>query len=93
MGPNNFVVNFAKRGNTTYDGVEQANTGASQTTLAYSYDFSKQTSVGVMYSALKSQSNTAIGMFYQGNNAYGGQMANMLGETQKITSIALRKNF
>jgi len=93
MGPNNFVVNFAKRGNTAYDGVEQASTGGSQTTLAYSYDFSKQTSVGVMYSALKSQANVGYGMFYQGNNAYGGQMLNMLGETQKITSIALRKNF
>ena len=93
MGANNFIVNFAKRGNLAYDGVEQASTGGSQTTLAYSYDFSKQTTVGLMYSALKSQSNAAFGMFYQGNNAYGGQMLNMLGETQKMTSIAIRKNF
>ena len=93
MGANNFIVNFAKRGNTAYDGVEQASTGGSQTTLAYSYDFSKQTSVGMMYSMLKSQANVGYGMFYQGNNAYGGQMVNMLGETQKITSIALRKAF
>ena len=93
MGANNFVVNFAKRGNTAYDGVEQASTGGTQTTMAYSYDLSKQTSVGVMYSALKSQSNAGYGMFYQGNNAYGGQVVNMLGETQKMTSIALRKNF
>ena len=93
MGPNSFVVNFAKRGNTSYDGVEQAATGGNQTTLAYSYDLSKQTTVGLMYSALKSQSNVGYGMFYQGNNAYGGQMLNMLGETQKMTSIALRKNF
>jgi len=92
-GPSNFVLNMAKRGNVSYDGVEVASTGVNQLTIGYAYDLSKQTAVGVMMTSLKSQANTATGMFYQGNNAYGGQMTNMLGETQKMTSIALRKNF
>jgi len=92
-GPSSFVVNYAKRGNLSYDGVESTATGVKQVTLSYTYDLSKQTSVGVMYTTLNSQANVGTAMFYQGNNAYGGQVVSMLGETQKMTSVALRKNF
>jgi len=92
-GPSNFVINYARRGNLSYDGVAIDSTGLSQVTFAYAYDLSKQTSVGVMYTALKSQANSSQALFYQGNNAYGGQVGTMAGETQKMTSIALRKNF
>jgi len=92
-GPNNFTVNYAKRGNLSYDGVAVDATGVKQLTLAYTYDLSKMTSVGVMYTTLNSGANTQTSMFYQGNNAYGGQAFAMSGETQKMTSIALRKNF
>ena len=93
VGPNNFTVNYAKRGNLSYDGVAVDATGVKQLTLAYTYDLSKMTSVGVMYTTLNSGANTQTSMFYQGNNAYGGQTFAMSGETQKMTSIALRKNF
>jgi len=92
-GPSNFVLNYAKRGNVSYDGVAMESSGLTQMTLGYAYDLSKQTSVGVMMTSLKSQANSSAALFYQGNNAYGGQVPTYLGETQKMTSIALRKNF
>ena len=93
LGAWNFAGHYAKRGNQKTDGVEAAGTDKTITSLAATYNFSKRTAVGVMYTALKSGANTATGLFYQGNNAYGGQMVSMNGETQKITSVALRHSF
>lgn len=93
MGASNITLNWAKRGNVSYAGNEVDNTALTQTTLAYTYDLSKRTSVGVMYTALKAGTKTSGNLFYQGNNAYGGQVTAGLGETQTITSLALRHNF
>ena len=93
VGKNQFTYNFAKRGNLAVNGAEQANTGISQSTFAYNYNFSKNTAVGLMYTEQSVDSNAVGGLFYQGNNAYGGQIATMRGETQRITSFALRQNF
>jgi len=92
-GKNQFTFNFAKRGNLNVSGAEQANTGISQSTFAYNYNFSKNTAVGLMYTEQSVDSNAVGGLFYQGNNAYGGQIASLRGETQRITSFALRQNF
>ena len=92
-GPGTIVVNYAKRGNLSYDGTEQANTGIKQMSIGYQYELSKSTAVGIMHSQLKSDSNVGTGMWFQGNNAFGGQMVNMLGETQKMTSFAIRTTF
>ncbi len=94
MGKNNFGVAYAKRGNTSYGATEAANSGVNQVSLAYTYNFSKNTAAGLMYTKQTAQNNaTTPGLFYQGNNAYGGQLTGMRGETQSITSIALRTNF
>ena len=93
MGANNFNWMTSKRSNLTYDGVEQANTSLTQTTLAYHYDLSKRTAVGVMYTELKNSTNTATNLFYQSNNAFGGNITSMLGEKYKITSVNLRHSF
>jgi predicted porin len=93
MGAWNFAMHQANRGNQTVDGVEAASTGKSITSLAATYNFSKRTAAGLMYTTLKSDANTSTGLFYQSNNAYGGQLTNMNGETQNITSLALRHNF
>jgi len=93
FGNNQLTYNFAKRGNLAVNGAEQANTGISQSTFAYNYNFSKNTSVGLMYTEQSVDSNAVGGLFYQGNNAYGGQVAALRGETQRITSFALRQNF
>mgnify|MGYP003349185230 CR=1 FL=1 len=93
MGANNFYYNYAKRGNFSYNGAEAAQTGAKINTIAYSYDLSKNTSVGVMVTSLASQANAATLPFYQSNNAFGGNTPAFAGETHKITSFALRQNF
>jgi len=94
VGSGTYGIAYAKRSNTTFGGVEADNSGLKQVTLSYTYDLSKNTAVGVMYTAQTAQDNLASpGLFYQGNNAYGGQVANMRGEKQSITSVALRTNF
>ena len=92
-GSNQFTWVATKRGNLTYDGVEQASTGLQQNTYAYSYDLSKMTAIGIMYTELKNQANTNTNLFYQVNNAFGGQITTMNGEKYKITSVAMRMNF
>ena len=93
MGAWNFAGHQGSRSNQTVDGVEAANTGKSITSLAATYNFSKRTAAGLMWTSLKSDANTATGLFYQSNNAYGGQLTNLNGETQTITSLALRHSF
>ena len=94
LGGKHFVtLNYAKRSNAVKDGVEQAGTDANMTTLAYHYDFSKRTAAGVMWTQLKNGTASATALFYQGNNAYGGQGSVLNGETSNITSVALRHNF
>jgi hypothetical protein len=94
-GANQFTLNWAKRSNLKLNGVEQTATGIQQVSLAWNYDLSKNTSVGIMNTVQKLDANltNAGGLFYQGNNAYGGQFSSFRGETYKITSFALRQNF
>ena len=93
MGAWNFAGHQASRGNQTEDGVEIANTGKSITSLAATYNFSKRTAAGLMWTSLKSDAATKTGLFYQSNNAYGGQLTSVSGETHTITSLALRHSF
>ena len=93
MGKWNFAMHQANRGNQKADGVEAANTGKSITSLAATYSFSKRTAAGLMFTSLKSDSATSTGLFYQSNNVFGGQMTNLNGETQNITSLAVRHSF
>ena len=93
MGAWNFAMHQASRGNYKYDGQEAADTGATITSIAATYNFSKRTAAGLMFTTLKNDSRNATGLFYQGNNAFGGQVANLAGETHNITSLAIRHNF
>ena len=94
LGGNHFITaNHARRGAASTAGVEAAGSEAQMTTLAYHYDFSKRTSAGVMWTQLKNGTGSATGLFYQGNNAFGGQGSVLNGEASNITSVALRHNF
>ena len=59
MGAWNFAMHQANRGNQTVDGVESANTGKSITSLAATYNFSKRTAAGLMYTCLLYTSDAA----------------------------------
>lgn len=93
FGNSSVAASLAKRHNYKYAGVEAANTEARLTTLAYWYDFSKTTSVGAMKTVLTNGARNADGLFYQGNNAFGGQVVNMVGEKHNMISVALRQAF
>ena len=93
LGAWNFAIAQSNRGNTKYNGVEQAATGLSLTSVAATYNFSKRTAAGLMFSTMKNDANQASGLFYQSSSAYGGQFANARGENQNITSVAVRHNF
>jgi len=94
MGAWNLAMHQANRGNTTKSTTgEDANTGLSITSLAATYNFSKRTAAGLMLTTLKADSGTKSALFYQSNNAYGGQMVGFNGESHNITSVALRHNF
>jgi len=94
LGGNHFITaNHARRGASQTAGVENAGSDAQQTTLAYHYDFSKRTAAGLMWTQIKNGVASSTAMFYQGNNAYGGQGSVLNGETTSMISAALRHNF
>jgi len=93
MGAWNLAMHQASRGNYKFDGAEAANTGASVTSVAATYNFSKRTAAGLMFTTLKNDSKNATGLFYQSNNAFGGQLANLTVETHNLTSLAVRHSF
>jgi predicted porin len=93
MGAWNFAIAQSNRGNTKINGVEQASTGVSQTSLAATYNFSKRTAAGLMWTTMKNDANQAAGLFYQSSSAYGGQFATARGENYNITSLAIRHSF
>jgi len=60
LGGNHFITaNHARRGASSTAGVENADTGAQQTTLAYHYDFSKRTAAGLMWTQIKNGVSSA----------------------------------
>jgi len=61
-GPHTFVGEFGKV-NTTSGQADNSNSGAHQYTLGYEFNFSKRTSVGIWYTRLSNQSNSAYNLY------------------------------
>ena len=94
MGVQNIALTYTKVGSVKANGVESADTGATHTTLAYSYDFSKMTQGVLAYTVLNNQTNGAHSLFYNGDNVVGtiGSAA-AAGEKHSATSVGLRVSF
>ncbi len=94
MGASNLAVTYTKLGTVKANGVEAANTGATHTTLAYSYDFSKTTQGVLAYTSLANSSSGAHSLFYNGDNVLGsiGSSA-VAGERHSVSSVGLRVGF
>jgi predicted porin len=100
-GPHTVYGTYTKAGNTSCDtsvaacaGAPQSSNGARLLTLAYNYDLSKRTSVGVTYINLRNQANGAYSLFYQGDSAFGGTGGGSLaGEDWRLWGVSLRHNF
>jgi hypothetical protein len=94
MGASNLAVTYTKLGTVKENGVEAANSGATHTTLAYSYDFSKTTQGVLAYTSLANSSSGAHSLFYNADNVLGsiGSTA-AAGERHSVSSVGLRVGF
>ena len=107
MGPHNFYGTYTKAGDSKdvqvqaavvgYGGngfTPGASTGANLLTLAYAYDLSKRTSVGVSYARLNNKTNGRYGLFYVGENVMGGtNTGSLAGEDHTMWGIVARHAF
>jgi len=93
-GAHNFAYTLSNKGDSKTNGVTAANTGAKQTSLAYGYDLSKRTSIGIAMVNLKNESASATGLFYNGENAVGSYgSAALAGEKHTATVFSLKHTF
>jgi predicted porin len=93
-GAHNLAYTITNKGDNKVAGVTAANTGAKQTSLAYGYDLSKRTSVGIAMVNLKNESGASMALFYNGENAVGSYGSGALaGETHRATAISLKHTF
>jgi predicted porin len=93
-GAHNFAYTITNKGDSKTNGVTDANTGAKQTSLAYGYDLSKRTSVGIAMVNLKNESASKTGLFYNAENAVGSYGSTALnGETHRATAISIKHTF
>jgi predicted porin len=70
------------------------NTGATLNAIAYNYDLSKRTAVGLTYARLNNASRAQYNLFYQQDSAFGS--ANTFagaGEDQRLIGATLRHGF
>jgi predicted porin len=95
MGPHTFYMTYTKARRSRDEGaISGAGTGARLIALAYNYDLSKRTAVGITYANLRNEANAAYNLFYQGDSAFGGTNGGSLnGEDWKLWGVALRHNF
>jgi predicted porin len=90
MGKNTIAVERQTANDWTRNGVKAADTGATGTTLAWDYAFSKRTNIGLTYFVLDNDAYSQLAPFYSGSNTFGGHFAAKNGETYKLTSFVMR---
>ena len=93
-GAHNFAYTMSNKGDQKTNGVTVANSGAKQTSLAYGYDLSKRTSIGIAMVNLTNESASTTGLFYNAENAIGSYGSTALaGEKHTATAISLKHSF
>ena len=95
MGNHTFHFNYAKAGNTSGVAANangSTDTSASEYMLAYGYNFTKRTSVGVQYINLRTGQNASSTMA-GASVANNGQTGNTVGEDAKLWSFNMRHFF
>ena len=90
----NVALTYTKVGDVSADGATTASTGATHTSLIYSYDLSKRTQLVGAYTQLNNESAAAHSLFYNADNAVGsiGSGANA-GEKHRAYSVGIRHSF
>ena len=94
FGPHNIVGHYTKAGNITSDitGAVTTSTGARMLALAYIYDLSKRTTLGLTYAKINNDANATYTFFT--SNAFGGvDTTPFAGESPRILQGTVRHAF
>ncbi len=93
-GPHNIVGHYTKAGNITSDvaAAVTSSTGARMLALAYVYDLSKRTTLGLTYAKINNDANAAYNFFTAG--AFGGpDTTTFAGESPRLLQGTIRHAF
>ena len=90
-GAHNIDGHYTKARN---DKVAGGGTGAKMFAIAYGYDLSKRTSLGVTYASIKNEANAAYNLFTSASPAIGtGSGAILAGEDPRMITMTVRHAF
>ena len=97
-GPHNFLAHYTEaRKDKAADSRGIGDTGAKMFALAYVYDLSKRTSVGITYAQIKNQQNAAYQLFTDGGNGASGlssaNAAPLAGEDPQLFALTMKAAF
>lgn len=92
MGPHNFYGHYTKARD---DKITVAQDGAKMLTLAYAYDLSKRTSLGLTYSKITNDVGASYNMFVINSGAIGvgGAVLTNMGEDPRLMTVTVRHVF
>jgi predicted porin len=95
FGPHNIDGHYTKaRSDKSAPGSALGSTGAKMWAIAYGYDLSKRTSVGLTYAQIKNEANAAYNLFTSASAAIGTTDAGIFaGEDPRILTMTLRHAF
>jgi predicted porin len=93
-GPHNIVGHYTKAGNSSSNitNAVTSSTGARMTAIAYVYDFSKRTSVGVTYATIRNDANANYN-FFTGASFGNIDTTPFLGENPRLLQATVRHAF
>jgi predicted porin len=91
FGPHNLYAHYTRADD---DKIQGSNTGANMFALAYFYDLSKRTSVGLTYAQIRNDSGASY-QFYtdNGGSQSSANAAPLLGEDPRLISTTLKHAF
>lgn len=97
-GPHNILAHYTEaRKDKAQDSAGISDTGAKMIAIAYVYDLSKRTSVGLTYASIKNEKNAAYALFTDGGNGVTGlssaNAAPLAGEDPQLFALTLKAGF
>ena len=97
VGPHNILAHYTEaRKDKVQDGLGITDTGAKMFAVAYVYDMSKRTSVGLTYAQIKNQQNAAYQLFTDsgtGGALSSNNAAPLAGEDPQLIALIMKHAF
>jgi predicted porin len=92
-GPHTVVGHYTKADDIKSDLVVPGSTGANMFAIAYNYDFSKRTAVGITYAKINNDTNAAYAFFTSTGALGSGNLAPFAGEDPQLIQAVVRHAF